>query len=49
MDVVNRRALEWWLSIDMETDFCVVALPEAMDRQGQPEIFNADQGVQFTR
>jgi putative transposase len=48
MDVVNRRALEWWLSIDMETDFCVVALPEAMDRQGQPEIFNADQGVQFT-
>lgn len=48
MDVVNRRALEWWLSIDMETDFCVVALPEAMDRHGQPEILNVDQGVQFT-
>ena len=32
----------------METDFCVAALQEAMDRFGKPEIFNLDQGVQFT-
>ena len=32
----------------METDFCVEALAEAMDRYAQPEIFNTDQGVQFT-
>jgi len=36
------------LSITMETDFCVDALREAMDRHGCPEIFNTDQGVQFT-
>jgi putative transposase len=32
----------------METGFCVEALQEAMDRHGQPEVFNTDQGVQFT-
>ena len=32
----------------MEMDFCVAALKEAMDRYGTPEIFNTDQGVQFT-
>ena len=32
----------------METDFCVEALHEAMERHGQPDIFNTDQGVQFT-
>ena len=32
----------------METDFCVAALREAMERYGQPEIFNTDQGAQFT-
>jgi transposase InsO family protein len=32
----------------MDTAFCVEALQEAMDRHGQPEIFNTDQGVQFT-
>jgi putative transposase len=36
------------LSITMETDFCVDALREAMERHGRPEIFNTDQGVQFT-
>ena len=48
MDWFSRRVLAWRLSIGMETDFCVEALQEAMDRYGQPEIFNTDQGVQFT-
>jgi putative transposase len=49
MDWFSRRVLAWRLSITMETDFCVEALQEAMARHGQPEIFNTDQGVQFTR
>ena len=48
MDWFSRRVLAWRLSITMETDFCVDALREAMDRHGHPEIFNTDQGVQFT-
>jgi putative transposase len=48
MDWFSRRVLSWRLSITMETDFCVEALTEAIDRHGQPEIFNTDQGVQFT-
>jgi putative transposase len=48
MDWFSRRVLAWRLSIGMETDFCVEALREAMDRYGQPEVFNTDQGVQFT-
>ena len=48
MDWFSRRILDWRLSITMETDFCVEALQEAMARHGQPEIFNTDQGVQFT-
>ena len=48
MDWFSRRVLSWRLSITMETDFCVEALTEAMRRHGQPEIFNTDQGVQFT-
>jgi putative transposase len=48
MDWFSRRVLDWRLSITMETDFCVEALQEAMARHGQPEIFNTDQGVQFT-
>jgi putative transposase len=48
MDWFSRRVLSWRLSITMETDFCVEALTEAMERHGQPEIFNTDQGVQFT-
>ena len=48
MDWFSRRVLAWRVSITMETDFCVEALQEAMDRHGQPEIFNTDQGVQFT-
>jgi putative transposase len=48
MDWFSRRVLSWRLSITMETDFCVDALTEAMERYGRPEIFNTDQGVQFT-
>jgi putative transposase len=48
MDWFSRRVLAWRLSIGMDTDFCVEALQEAMERFGQPEVFNADQGVQFT-
>jgi putative transposase len=48
MDWFSRRVLSWRLSITMETDFCVEALTEAMERHGPPEIFNTDQGVQFT-
>jgi len=48
MDWFSRRVLAWRLSITMETDFCVDALREAMERHGRPEIFNTDQGVQFT-
>lgn len=48
MDWFSRRVLAWRLSTGMETGFCVEALQEAMDRYGSPEIFNTDQGVQFT-
>jgi len=48
MDWFSRRVLSWRVSITMETDFCVEALAEAIERYGQPEIFNSDQGVQFT-
>ena len=48
MDWFSRRVLAWRLSITMETDFCVEALQEALTQYGKPEIFNTDQGVQFT-
>jgi putative transposase len=48
MDWFSRRVLSWRLSITMETDFCVEALREATELYGQPEIFNTNQGVQFT-
>ena len=48
MDWFSRRVLAWRQSITMETDFCVAALRDAMERHGQPEIFNTDQGVQFS-
>ncbi len=40
--------LSWRLSNTMEADFCVESLEEAFQRYGQPEIFNSDQGSQFT-
>ena len=48
MDWFSRRVLAWQLSIGMDTDFCVEALQEAIQRFGEPEVFNTDQGVQFT-
>src|ERR1700690_3941828 len=48
MDWFSRRVLSWRVSISMDSDFCVAALREAMEKYGRPEIFNTDQGVQFT-
>lgn len=48
IDWHSRLVLSWRLSNTMDKTFCVEALQEAMDRYGQPEIFNTDQGVQFT-
>jgi putative transposase len=48
VDWFSRRVLSWRLSITLETDFCIEALEEALTRFGAPEIFNADQGSQFT-
>ena len=48
MDWYSRRVLSWRLSTTLESDFCVEALQEALGRFGQPEIFNTDQGSQFT-
>ena len=48
MDWATRKVLSWRLSNTMEADFCVAALEEALDRYGRPEIFNTDQGSQFT-
>jgi putative transposase len=48
MDWFSRRVLAWRVSITLEADFCVEALQDAMHRYGQSEIFNTDQGVQFT-
>ena len=46
--LVRRRVLAWRLSITLEAAFCVEALEEALARHGRPEIFNTDQGSQFT-
>ena len=48
MDWVSRKALSWRLSNTIDTVFCVEALEEALERYGRPEIFNTDQGSQFT-
>src|ERR1700745_261661 len=48
MDWVSRAVLAWCLSNTLDADFCVEALEEALSRYGQPEIFNTDQGSQFT-
>ena len=48
MDWYSRRVLAWRLSNSLDTSFCVEALQEALSRFGQPEIFNTDQGSQFT-
>lgn len=48
MDWYSRKVLAWRLSNTMTADFCVEALDEALRRFGPPEIFNTDQGSQFT-
>jgi putative transposase len=48
VDWFSRRVLAWRLSITMEAEFCLEALEEALARHGRPEIFNTDQGSQFT-
>jgi putative transposase len=48
MDWVSRAVLAWRLSNTLGADFCVEALEEALAQYGKPEIFNTDQGCQFT-
>ena len=48
VDWFSRRVLAWRLSITMEVEFCLAAVEEALARYGRPEIFNTDQGSQFT-
>ena len=48
LDWFSRRVLSWRVSITMEASFCVEALEDALARHGRPEIFNTDQGSQFT-
>lgn len=48
VDWYSRRVLAWRLSNTLTTDFCIEALEEAITRYGTPEIFNTDQGSQFT-
>ena len=48
MDWASRRVLAWRVSNTLTTDFCMDAVQEALNRYGKPEIFNTDQGCQFT-
>jgi len=48
MDWYSRKVLAWRLSNTMDVHFCLEALEEAIARYGTPEIFNSDQGAQFT-
>jgi putative transposase len=48
LDWASRRVLAWRLSNTLTTDFCIEAVQEAMNKYGKPEIFNTDQGCQFT-
>ena len=48
IDWHSRKGLAWRLSISMDTAFCTEAVEEAIARYGKPEIFNTDQGSQFT-
>ena len=48
LDWFSRRVLSWRVSISMDASFCVEALEEAMVRHGRPDIFNTDQGSQFS-
>jgi putative transposase len=48
LDWFSRRVLSWRVSITMEASFCVETLEEALAKHGKPDIFNTDQGSQFT-
>ncbi|XKH33925.1 IS3 family transposase [Azospirillum doebereinerae] len=48
MDWATRKVLSWRLSNTMDVEFCIEAVEEAMARHGRPDIFNTDQGSQFT-
>jgi len=48
LDWASRRVLSWRVSITMQAAFCVEALEDALARHGKPDIFNTDQGSQFT-
>ena len=48
MDWYSRKILSWRVSNTMDAGFCVEALQEALSRHGRPDIFNTDQGSQFT-
>ena len=48
LDWATRRVLSWRVSITMEAAFCVATLEDALAQHGKPEIFNTDQGSQFT-
>ena len=48
MDWHSRKVLSWRVSTTLDTDFCVRALEEAIEKYGAPDVFNTDQGCQFT-
>jgi putative transposase len=48
VDWYSRKVLSWRVSITMDVQFCLDAVQEAIDKYGTPEIFNTDQGSQFT-
>ena len=48
LDWFSRRVLAWRLSITLEAAFCLDAVEDALGRHGKPDIFNTDQGSQFT-
>ena len=48
LDWFSRRVLSWRVSITLEVEFCLEAVEEALARHGRPDIFNTDQGSQFT-
>lgn len=48
VDWFSGRVLAWRLSVTMDASFCIEALEEALEKHGRPEIFNTDQGAQFT-
>lgn len=48
LDWFSRRVLSWRISITLEVEFCLDAVEKALARHGRPEIFNTDQGSQFT-